>query len=425
MSDDPSGRFNPFDPQFLDDPHPVYEALQDRAPVCYSELFESWLVTRYEDAIGALDAGMLVARDHKTGPPPPAEVMAELEKGCPQAHLLYDSEGEGYRRLRALVTAALSPELIGQLEPSVRETVHEVLDTFEQDGEGDLYSQLIEPVCERVLLDAMGVPRKDHGRVREWNDTWVMLFIPGHSLDEQVAAAKAVVDYQRYNQQLLAARRAEPAADIVTALLDARADGFEPLTDDEIVWELIELTGVAGNTPYAMGNVLLQLLRRPAQWCALRRDPALIRPAIEESLRVESPVLGSAREAAADFELSGVTLSKGAPVLVAYAAANHDRRVFPDPERFDLDRPNVDRHLTMGRGSHHSCVGSDLARMEIRVVIETLLERIPDLSFADDYQPRFQAPFPFLRCVAELPASWRPEAGTARTTEHHHLTAGR
>jgi cytochrome P450 len=400
-----SALYNPFDPEFLADPHPVFERLHHEAPVCYSDLFESWLVTRYGDVVGALERDVLRARSGKMGPPPPDEVTAELANGCPHTHALYDSDGPEYARLRALVDAALSPRLVASLEPAARAAASEFVDAIAAGEAAELVEDVVVPFADRTILDFVGVPQADHARVRAWNYDSMTMFIPGKDLESQVAAARSVVAYQRYNLDLIAARRAEPRDDVTTALVQARVEGVEPLTDVEIVSELTELTGVASNTKFGLANVLHLLLREPGRWDALRADPGLVPAAVEEGLRVESPILGCAREARETLEIAGATIPAGAPVLVAYAAANHDPDEFDEPERFDPGRPNAGHMLSMGRGTH-SCVGALVARMQMRVAIQVLGERLPGLRLEDGFQPAYTAPFPFLRTVERLPVRW-------------------
>jgi cytochrome P450 len=399
--------YNPFDPGFLANPHPVFERLHQEAPICYSDLFESWLITRYRDVVGALDRDVLRARSGKMGAPPRDEVKAEMAKGCPHAPVLYDSDGPEYARLRALIDAALSPQVIASFEPIARAVASELVDAIASGDAAELVTDVVTPFADRTILDFVGVPQADHAQVRAWNYDAMTMFIPGKDLASQIAAARRVVAYQRYNLDLIAVRRAEPRDDIATALVQARVDGIEPLSDVEIVWELMELTGVASNTKFGLANVLLQLLREPGRWEALRADPGLVPAAVEEGLRVECPILGSAREARETLEIAGTTVPAGAPVLVAYAAANHDPDEFAEPERFDPNRSNADNQLSMGRGNH-SCVGASVARMQMRVAIQVLGEWLPGLRLEDGFQPTHTAPFPFLRTVARLPVRWHP-----------------
>src|SRR5215211_3394112 len=401
------GLYNPFDPRFLADPRPVFERLHQEAPVCYSDLFESWLITRYGDVVDALDREVLRARSGKMGPPPPDEVTAEMAKGCPHAHVLYDSDGAEYARLRALVDAALSPRVVASLEPVARAVASELVDAIAPGGAAELVDDVVAPFADRTILDFVGVSQPDHAQIRAWNYDSMTMFIPGKDLASQIAAARGVVAYQRYTLDLIAARRTEPRDDLTTALVHARVDGLEPLSDVEIVWELMELTGVASNTKFGLANVLLELLREPGRWAALRADQGLVPAAVGEALRVECPILGSAREARETLEIAGTTVPAGAPVLVAYAAANQDSDEFANPERFDPSRPNADHQLSMGRGNH-SCVGAPVARMQMRVAIEVIGARLAGLRLEDDYEAEYTAPFPFLRTVARLPVRWQP-----------------
>jgi cytochrome P450 len=402
----PSALYNPFDPGFMADPHPVFERLHHESPVCYSELFDSWLITRYDDVVGALDRGVLRARSGKMGPPPADAVAAELAKGCPASPVLYDSDGPDYARRRALVEAALSPRVIASLEPVARAVASELVRALAAGDDAELVADVVTPFADRTILDFIGVPQAHHAEVRAWNYDSMTMFIPGKDLASQIAAARGVVAYQRYNLDLIAARRADPRDDITTALAQTRVDGIEPLSDVEIVWELMELTGVASNTRFGLANVLLELLHEPRRWQALHADPGLIPAAVGEGLRVKCPILGAAREAGETLKIGGATIPAGAPILAAYAAANHDRDEFDNPERFDASRPNAGNQLSMGHGDH-SCVGAPVALMQLRVAVEVLGELLPGLRLEDGFEPEYTAPFPFLRTVARLPVRCR------------------
>jgi cytochrome P450 len=408
-SSDPGAAYDPFDQQFLDDPHPTYERIHKEAPVCWSDAFESWLVTRYEDVATAVNDPVFSSRN-KSGPMPPVEVLEELERGFPMQGMLYGTDPPEHTRLRTFVQAALTAELVAEFEPSLRATANQVVYRFIEDGEVDLYEQFVKPYTNFAILDFLGVPRKDHERVWNWHYTWESLFIPGSEPDDQRAGARRVVDYQNYYAAMIESRRLTPRDDLVTALASARSEEWEPLTTAEIVWELIELVGAAGNTTYGMANVLLKLLQASDWWPTLADNPALLDHAVEEGMRVESPVLGCARETTKPVEVGGVELPAGAPVLIAFAAANHDGAAFSAPEHFDPEREASRPQMTLGRGPHY-CVGSRLARLMITIAAQTLSERLPTARLKDGYVPKFYAPFPFLRCVESLPTQWKGGAG--------------
>jgi cytochrome P450 len=401
-STDLSDAYNPFDQKFLDEPHGVYEALQHQAPVCWSNHFEAYLITRYEDVARVVNDPAFSSGGN-SGPMPAAEVLEELAAGYPLTMMLYSTDPPEHTRLRTLVQGALSPRLVERFRPSMRSAAEHVLDAFAGAGRADLYRQYVEPVTDIAVLDFVGVPRADHEQLWDWHHTWERLFIPGREPEDQRTQARKVVAYQHYYAKLAEDRRANPRDDLLTALVNARAEQYEPLTTGEIVWELIEIVGAAGNTVYGMANVLLKLLEDHQQWQQLRDDRALLAAAVEEGMRVESPVLGIARQTTQPVEIGGTKLPQGAPVLLAYAAANHDERVFERAERFDGQRRNAGRQVTLGRGPHY-CVGAELARLMIIEAAGELLDRLPSARLEDGYAPAFYAPF--LRCVASLPARW-------------------
>jgi cytochrome P450 len=401
--------YNPFDQSFLDAPHHVYRALHHEAPVCWSDHFEAYLITRYEDVVQAVNDPVFSSQGN-SGPPAPAGVVEELESGFPFTKMLYSTDPPEHTRLRTLVHAALSGRLAQSFEPSMRSAARDVLDRFAGAGQAELYREYVEPLTAITILDFVGVPREEHEQVWDWHHTWERIFIPGREPEDLRAQARKVVAYQHYYAQLSEARRANPRDDLVTALVHAREDGVEPLTTGEIVWELIEIVGAADNTTYGMANVLLKLLEDPARWEQLRADRTLLSSAVEEGMRIESPVLGIARQTTEAVEIGGTKLPKGAPVLIAYGAANHDERVFADPERFDPHRANAGRQVTLGRGPHY-CAGARLARLMIAVAADVLVDRLPSARLEDGYEPAFDAPFPFLRHVASLPVRWN--AGSA------------
>lgn len=396
--------YNPFDQGFLDDPHPVFDALHREAPVCWNEHFEAYLITRYEDVVEAVNSASF-SSEGKSGPAPPIEVLEELAAGYPMTEMLYSTDPPEHTRLRALIAGALSQKLVESFVPAYTRTAHDIVDGFAAAGRADLYQDYVEPLLDTAILDFVGVDREDQAEVRGWHHTWESLFIPGREPDDLRSEARNVVRYQHYLAGLAEQRRAEPRDDLMTALVNARAAERAPLTTAEIVWGTIEIVGAAGNTHYGMANVLLRLLEDPARWEAIRHDRTLLDAAVEEGLRVESPVLGCARETAEPVEIGGVQLPRGAPVLIAFAAANHDGGAFPRADCFMAERDNVSRQVTLGRGPHY-CVGARLARMMIAVAADVLMTRVVHVGLEKGWQPVFEAPFPFLRSVATLPVRW-------------------
>lgn len=400
-------RYNPFDPGFINDPRKVYQQLHADAPVCWSDAFESYVVTRYEDVVNIVDNPKFTS-EGKDGPMPPVEVMEELAKGYQLEHMLYSTDPPEHTRLRTLIQSAMPAKLLPVLETKIRQKANSVIDSFATDGKVDLYPQYVHPVTDTAILDYIGVPREDQEKVMGWHKTWERLFIPGAEPDELRQSTRNVVGYQHYLADLVEQRRGEPRDDVATGFATASSEGvedYEPLSDGEVVWGLIEVIGAAGNTTYGMANVLFRLLENPARWEALLADRTLLDGAVEEGLRVESPVLGCSRETTTEVELGGVKLPAGAPVLISFAAANLDQQTFAEAGEFDLTRRNAARQVTLGRGGHY-CIGARVGRLMIKVAADVLLDRLPTARFVEGYVPEFYAPFPFLRCVAALPVQW-------------------
>lgn len=400
-------KYNPFDPGFLNNAAEVYQELHTEAPVTWSEAFESWVVTRYDDVVQAVTSTDF-SSSGKSGPAPPAEVMEELAKGYPMVEMLYSTDPPRHTRLRTLLGAALSAQLTAAFEPTMRADAEGVIDRFADKGEAELYKKYVKPLTSLAILDYVGVPRSDHDQVLHWQRTWEKLFIPGREPEDLRNSTREVVKYQHYLAGQVEQRRDNPREDLFTSMLSARADDLEPLKMNEIVWGLIEIIGAAGNTTYGMANVILHALH-PDNWKQLQADRSLVAQAVEEGMRVESPVLGCARETARDVEIGGVKLPAGAPVLISFAAANLDEGHFHNARNFQLQRDNAARQVTLGRGPHY-CVGARLGRLMISVAVEALLDKLPTAHLPEDFQPEFYAPFPFLRCVSALPAQWNTSA---------------
>lgn len=412
-SDDPTAEFgakyNPFDPGFINDPAQVYQQLHNEAPVCWSDVFQSYVVTRYEDVVNIVDNPKFTS-EGKDGPEPPAEVMEELAKGFALEHMLYSTDPPVHTRLRTLIQSAMPARLLPVLETKIREKANSVIDTF-TGGTADLYPEYVNPVTDTAILDYIGVPRRDQAEVMGWHKTWESLFIPGAEPDELRHSTRNVVGYQHYLADLVEKRRTDPQDDVATGFARAsseRIDDYEPLSVGEVVWGLIEVIGAAGNTTYGMANVLFRLLENQDRWNALLADRSLLDGAVEEGLRVESPVLGCARETTTEVELGGVKLPAGAPVLISFAAANLDQQTFANADAFELARANSARQVSLGRGGHY-CIGARVGRLMIRTAADVLLDRLPSARFVDGHVPEFYAPFPFLRCVASLPVRFDAE----------------
>jgi cytochrome P450 len=412
-------QYNPFDPQAIKDPYPIWDELRSSAPVYRSPMAsDSWMVSDEEDA----DAVFLVTRhkeatyimEHpeiftsgsKTGPEVPPEVLEELAEGLPLVTTLYNTDPPDHTRLRTLVQSGLSTQQVSANAAKTRQTAHAFIDEFGSAAAAELLEQFIKPLANTALLDFIGIPREDQAQVTPWNKLWEEVFIPGNPPEDQRQAARQVVAYQRYYQKAVDERRENPRGDLLTSMALASTNQGDRLSMAEIAWCLMELIGAGvANTADGLANILLVLLQEPDRWQAVLDDRGLLPAAIDEGLRFEGPVQWLPRETAKEVELDGVRIPKGATVMILHAAANRDPEAFPDPARFDVRRAGNGRHVAYGRGIHY-CVGAGWSRMAIRVGIEALMDRLPRLRLREGYDPEFYLPVPVLRCVAKLPVTW-------------------
>ncbi|GAB3153980.1 cytochrome P450 [Micromonospora sonneratiae] len=415
--------YDPFDPELIQDPHPFYHRIRQLAPVFPSsmssdmwmvsdEAAKVYVVTRYDDLAYVLEHPELFPSGNKTGPEDPPEVTEELARGIPKAKTLYDSDQPGHTRLRTLMQGAWSSQRVEQFAPRIRDWAGKAIDGFAGTGSAELFAEYADVVMDHAILDFLGIPSEDHEQVHAWDKLWVKVFIPGHPPEDQRAAAREIVEYQRYLERLFNDRRENPRDDVASALVHATTDDGDRLTMAELVWGLMEMYGAGyGNTAEGLANMLFLLLHEPQRWEELLQQRELLADAVEEGLRMEGPVQWLSREAAQDTELGGVTIPKGSTVMVLYSAANRDPEAFPEPDEFCPARRGATRtgakHVAHGRGIHY-CVGAGWSRVAIRAGVEALMDRLPDVRLRADFTPEFHLPEPMVRCVKALPAVWQP-----------------
>jgi cytochrome P450 len=406
--------YNPFDPAFTHDPFPFYAAARRAAPVCFSEAFQTWVVTGHDEIVALTrDPALFSSASILDVPfPLPDEVLAVLHEGYyPMAPGLFNNDPPGHTRARALATSAFSHARIAAMEPSIRALAHALVDGFVSDGEADLLDRFAYPLPMTVIADLVGVEHREMAQVKAWHDEWMSLYAPDLSLEQQLKGARALVAYQRYYTDLIEDRKASPRDDLATALVEAHIEGETPFTTPEIVSQLIILLSAAHETTTSfLANMVRLLLEDPARWREVSADPALIPAAMDESLRFEPPVHMEPRVTRAQASLGGVAIPSGARVHAMYGAVGRDPALFEDPDRFDLHRPHRHGHMAFGHGIHY-CLGAALARLEGRVALEVLKERLPGLrlapGFAVEYTPSF-----FFRHLKRVDVQWdAPRAG--------------
>jgi cytochrome P450 len=365
------------------DPYPAYRRLRARDPVHRIPLLPGWAVARHEDVASILHDPCFSA-DERNWKRWPGVVRRMQRAGVPDPYAegfvsMLRLDPPDHTRLRGLVSRAFTPRAVERMRPRIEAIVKERLAGV-RDGEMELVGRLAAPLPVIVIAELLGVPADDHERFRHWSDEIVLQL--GETSPEDARRSLAARNALRaYFTEIVEARRREPRADLVSALVAVEEQG-DRLRLPELLGVLLLLL-VAGNetTTKLIGNAVLALLRHPEQLALLREDPARIPAAVEECLRFDSPVQLTSRMVLEDGELRGHRLRRGEQVVLLLGSANRDEAVFPGADRLDVTRENAARHLSFGHGVHH-CLGAPLARLEAACALSGLLERFPRLALA-------------------------------------------
>src|SRR5678816_4025859 len=381
-SDDPLPKgiqLTPFDPQFRDHPYEVLDSLRQRAPVLHDDQFNRWYLTRFDDVRLILRDKDMSADPRKANPASYVARIAALSGtnvGSSAPSMLFMDDPD-HRRVRGLVNKAFTLKAVEALRPRVREIATGLLAQI-KDDEFDLMSSFAGVLPVIVIAEMLGIDPADRDSFRRWSDVSVAAFFnPFRTPQQSEAAAQAQLELDSYFRRMIELRRATPSDDLISDMVHAEEAG-DHMTDQEIVTQC-NLLLIAGNvtTTDLIGNGVKALLDHPDQLAKLRARPELINQAVEEMLRYDSPVTNSGRNVQRELSLRGCPMSLGDSVTVSLAAANHDPEANPDPQRFDIERANI-QHQSFG-GGKHTCLGAPLARVEAQEGIVALLKRFSSL----------------------------------------------
>jgi len=399
--------FDPFAPGFADDPYPHYARVREQAPV-YQHPFGFWLLTGYDDVSWLLRApGLSVEDDNVAADSLLRQVREEVfgdEAPRANAASMLDRDPPDHTRLRRLVSKAFTPRAINALRPRVADLVDGMLDGVAAEGTVDLVDALAFPLPFSVIAEMLGTPPADHDRIRQLTGTVVRSLEPIADPELVQAIMAADEELSQIAAEMIGWKRANPADDLLTALIHAEDDG-DVLDDDELVAQTL-LLYIAGHetTVNLIAGGALALLRHPGQLALLRSDPGLVGNAVEEMLRYDSPVQASRRITLEPTTVAGVTIPAGSFVMASLGSANRDERFWgADAGELRIDRDNARQHVSFGAGHHH-CLGASLARLEAAIAFERLAGRFPRLALAGDvvWNGRIN-----LRGPAHLPVSVR------------------
>ncbi|CAO5151697.1 putative Cytochrome P450 [Frankia sp. AiPs1] len=376
---------NIFDPAWHHDTFPNYRVLREAGPFVPAPLGGMRLVTRYRE----IDA---ILQDPAWSHAEERDLMHPDSDGSDLPTSFLWMEPPDHTRIRKLVSKAFSARRIEAMRVRARELVTELVDAAIVAGEVDLVEAIAYPLPLTMVAELMGVPSADHAAVRSWSYGLARgldpdILLTAAEVDNRQRSARAI---REYFTELTARRRAEPADDLVSALALAEAEG-DRLSSDEMLATLVVLL-VAGHetTVSLISSTFLNLIRHPDQYAALRADPELAGPAVDELMRYSTPSHLTTRRAVRDTEVSGERFTEGDGVIILLAGANRDGDVFADPERLDFTRyaggARAPRHLGFGRG-HHYCVGAPMVRLEVELLLRELARRGPRMIALADPPP--------------------------------------
>lgn len=384
-------------------PHHWFAELRRQAPVFWHEETTTgpgfWAVTKYDDCVA-------VNRDY--------EHFSSAKKGS----LLWDMEEEQlaqqqlmmlnmdpplHTRYRRLVNKGFTPRMVNELEEKIHQTADDIIDAVIEKGECDFVTDISAELPLIVIADLLGVPQEDRHNMFDWSNRMIGQEDPEYQITPEIAQQSAM-DLYAYASGLYAKKRQNPHEDLMSVLTSVEVEG-EQLSELELELFFLLLT-VAGNetTRNLMSGAMHAFFENPGQWEKLGADRSLMPSAVDEMLRYVSPVMNFRRQATAPFELHGQRIDEDQKVVFFHVSANRDEDVFEDPHRFDITRsPNP--HMAFGGGGPHFCLGHNLARMEIRVMYQHLLDRLPDIHPEGDVQ-RLQSAF--INGVKHLPVAFSP-----------------
>ena len=379
------------------DPHPVLARLRAAAPACWVPVLGAWLVTGYELAVEVLrDARTFTVDDPRFST---AKVVGPS---------MLSLDGARHARHRAPFTRPFrSEEIHARLDTFTRAEADRLVSVIKPRGAAELRRAVAGPLAVTVMAEALGLGRTDPAQVLAWYDGIVVAVQAeaaargGHADHRAGVAAAGTAAFAELAASLRQVIAAPPASSLL-------ADVTGPLTEDEAISNAaVLLFGGIETTEGMIANAMLHLLSSPGELELVRADRGLIPAAIEESLRLEPAAAVVDRYATSDTELSGARIRAGDQVTVSIAGANRDPAVFSDPDRFDVRRPNATRHLAFAHGPHF-CLGAHLARLEARIAVETLLDRLPGLRLntAGQSAPRGLV----FRKPPDLRVCWAPPA---------------
>jgi len=371
-----------FKPYYSAEVHAAFEVQRRTEPVFWCEEIGYWVLTRHSDVYAVLHDGVRFSSENTTRPVTPMcpEALAILKEGGYASTASHSTlYGDVHKRTRAVTSQKLNLREFVKLESHIRGLVAEAIERIEGKDEVDLLREVNYELPAQVVFKLMGIPDSDIPNVKKWAGARSVIDFSPATHEQQLEGARNMAAFWRYCAALVEDRMKQPRDDFTSTMLALRNGDDAVISIPEIITHTFGVA-FAGHetTTNQLTNTFRSLLENRSQWEALCADPTLAANTVEEGMRYAGAVIGWRRVALQDVEIRGVTIPKGAPIMLSFASANRDEEVFPEPHRFDIRRANARKQLTFGNGVHF-CLGAPLARLEMKIVFEEFSRRFPKM----------------------------------------------
>jgi cytochrome P450 len=401
--------YNFFDPEVIECPFDFYAAARRDAPVYQLPDTNIFFISRYDDVRKVLKNTAVFSNDFGSilnSEPKNPEATAIYASGYTTVDTMLTLDPPRQRVYRNLVNKVFSNKRVEGMQAYMEQIAEELIDTWVDEGEVDLLNRFCVPFPVWIIADQLGVPRSDLPLFKSWSDAFASRLSQFASEEQEVIDARLIVEFQHYFVDMINKRREDPQDNIISDLAHATIDEGRPLSNEEML-SILQQVLVAGNetsTATIAGGVR-NLIQNPDELKKLQSDHSLIPNAVEEILRLETPSCGLWRVVKQDTELQGVAIPAGSMLMVRFASANRDEKVFEDGERMDICRRNADDNLAFGQGVHF-CLGAQLARKELNVAFKHLLTRTTNWRLTEDKNNLRHWPNLILRGLEQLHISF-------------------